>query len=104
ECLWVRVVAAEGASPTLVLPDTCVDLIWRQDQGAFVAGPDTGPSPTPVTPGAIFVGARFRPGAGGPALGLPLSEILDRRVPLGDLRASLARTLPGTLGPSEAVD
>src|SRR5205807_2068203 len=43
-------------------------------------------------------------GAGGPALGLPLSEILDRRVPLGDLRASLARTLPGTLGPSEAVD
>ena len=41
--------------------------------------------------------ARFRPGAGGPALGLPLSELRDQRVDLADLHPALARLLPGTL-------
>jgi AraC-like DNA-binding protein len=39
-----------------------------------VAGPDTGPVPSDHGPDAVFVGARFRPGAGGAALGLPLSS------------------------------
>jgi AraC-like DNA-binding protein len=102
-CVWVQVVPPEGAEPTLVLPDACADLIWQRDQGAFVAGPDTGPVPTPLPPGSILVGARLRPGAGGPALGLPLIEILDQRVDLRDLRSEPARQLPGSLGPSEAL-
>jgi hypothetical protein len=48
-CLWVRVVAQEGP-PTRVLPDACVDLIWESGRGAFVAGPDTGPTVVPVSP------------------------------------------------------
>ena len=63
-CLWMRVVSPQGAPPTLVLPDACVDLIWEQGRGAYVAGPDTGPAPTPLPPGRILVGARFHPGAG----------------------------------------
>src|SRR5215218_5925953 len=99
-CLWVRT----GGGPTTdVLPDGCSDLIWQAGRGAFVAGPDTGPSPTTAPPGAVFVGARFRPGAGGAALGLPLSELRDLRVGLEELRPALAGRLPGDLEPRRAL-
>lgn len=102
-CLWMRVVPPEGAAPTLVLPDACIDLIWQQGRGAYVAGPDTGPVPTPLPPGTIFVGARFRPGAGGPALGIPLKELRNLRVDLLDLRPELARHFPATVAPSKVL-
>jgi len=109
-CLWVSVVPAGGAPPRLVLPDACVDLIWQQGHGVFVAGPDTGPVPSPRAPGTVFAGVRLRPGAGGPALGMPLSVLLDQRVDTVDLRglhpagpaADLAR-LPGSLAPDMAM-
>ena len=44
-CLWVRTV---DDAPADVLPDACSDLIWQAGRGAFVAGPDTGPSPVAV--------------------------------------------------------
>jgi AraC-like DNA-binding protein len=102
--VWVRIVPATGAPPALVLPDTCVDLIWRQDQGAFLAGPDTGSWSSPLPPGSVLVGARLPPGAGGPALGLPLSELRNQRVDIVDLRRELARRLPATLAPAEALE
>ena len=51
----------------------------------------------------MFVGARFRPGAGGAALGLPLSELRDLRVGLEELDPALAERLPGDLEPDEAL-
>ena len=51
----------------------------------------------------MFVGARFRAGAGGAALGLPLSELRDLRVGLEELRPELAERLPGDLDPREAA-
>jgi hypothetical protein len=42
-----------------------------------VAGPDTGPVPTLLAPGTVLAAVRFRPGAGGGALGIPLSELRD---------------------------
>lgn len=102
-CLWVRVIPPEGAQPTLVLPDACVDLIWQQDRGAYVAGPDTGPVPTRLPAGTVLIGARFRPGAGGPALGIPLNELLNQRVDFSDLRPELARQFPATITPSVAL-
>ncbi|MGH3249826.1 MAG: helix-turn-helix domain-containing protein, partial [Trebonia sp.] len=89
--------------PVLVLPDACSDLIWEEGIGAYVAGPDTGPVRTVTRPGAVFVGARFRPAAGGQALGLPLSELRDQRVPLAALRSDVARALPATLSPAWAA-
>jgi AraC-like DNA-binding protein len=86
-----------------VLPDGCTDLIWQSGAGAFVAGPDTGPAPAARPPGTVFVGARFRPGAGGAALGVPLSELLDQRVAAADLPAVPAGRLPGSLAPAEAM-
>jgi AraC-like DNA-binding protein len=102
-CLWAQVTPDGGDREVLVLPDACTDLIWAPGQGAFVAGPDTGPVPTVMTAGTVMVGVRFRPSAGGPALGLPLSELRDRRVGLADLRRGDARRLPGWLDPDTAL-
>jgi AraC-like DNA-binding protein len=97
-CLWVRT----GRDATQILPDGCSDLIWQAGRGAFVAGPDTGPVGLTAS-GGVFVGARFRPGAGGAALGLPLSELRDLRVPLDALRPELAERLPPDLDPRVAA-
>jgi AraC-like DNA-binding protein len=110
-CLWVGVTPAGGAPPTLVLPDACADLIWQCGRGVFVAGPDTGPVPSSLPPGTVLAGVRLRPGAGGPALGMPLSALLDQRVDASDLRrerpagpaADLARLLPGWITPDAAM-
>jgi AraC-like DNA-binding protein len=103
-CLWVSVVPDTGAPvPSLILPDACSDLIWEQGIGPYVAGPDTGPARTPARPGAVFVGVRFRPAAGGQVLGLPLSELRDQRVPLAELPVDAARDLSPTLSPEVAA-
>ena len=102
-CLWAQVIIEDAGWPGLVLPDGCTDLVWEQGRGAFVAGPDTGPVPTTMTAGTVILGVRFRPSAGGPALGLPLSELRDQRVDLADLRPADARRLPGTLDPDTAM-
>jgi AraC-like DNA-binding protein len=94
----------------LILPDGCSDVIWEQGAGATVAGPDTGPFiPGEPTPGAIVVGVRFRPGAGGQVLGLSLSDLRDLRVPLADVLTAQAAArvpaarIPAELSPAEAV-
>jgi AraC-like DNA-binding protein len=56
-----------------------------------------------MAPGTILVGARFRPGAGGPALGCPLAHIRDQRVDLADLLPGLAARLPADLTPEQAL-
>jgi AraC-like DNA-binding protein len=68
-----------------------------------VAGPDTGPNLARLPPRTVLVGARFRPGAGGAALRVPLSKLLDQRVDAADLPAVPARRLPGSLAPAEAL-
>ena len=102
-CLWAQVTLDGGDREGLVLPDACCDLIWAPGQGAFVAGPDTGPVRTVMTAGTVMVGVRFRPSAGGPAFGVPLSELRDLRVGLADLRRRDAGRLPGTLDPDVAL-
>jgi AraC-like DNA-binding protein len=99
-CLWTSVSTGE---PTLVLPDACSDLIWQPGAGAFIAGPDTGPWPSALPAGTVLVGVRLRPGAGGPALGLPLTELSDQRVALADVLPGLARQLPGDLSAGAAL-
>jgi AraC-like DNA-binding protein len=102
-CLWVSVTAPDRPALTAVLPDGCTDLIWRRGHGAFLAGPDTGPAPAEMPPGTILVGARFWPGAGGPALGLPLAEVRDQRVDLVACLPRLASQLPSDLTPDQAL-
>ena len=103
QCLWVSVMPPDGGKPTLVLPDACIDLIWQSGVGAFVAGPDTGPVPDSRPAGTVIVGARFRPGVGGAALGVPLSEVLDQRMDADGLPGVPRGRLPGSLSPEEAM-
>jgi AraC-like DNA-binding protein len=98
-CVWAGIAPADAGRDSLVLPDGCSDLIWEQGTGGYVAGPDTGPVRTSTPPGAVLVGVRFRPSAGGPALGLPLSEIRDQRAELATLLPVAMRQPPGTLSP-----
>ena len=102
-CLWASVVPDGDWGESLVLPDGCSDLIWEQGTGGYVAGPDTGPVRSVMKAGTVVIGVRFRPSAGGPALGVPLSELRDQRVELSDLRRRDARRLPGTLDPDTAA-
>lgn len=101
-CLWISVTPpGRDGSKTDVLPDGCVDLIWQQGRGAFFAGPDTGPAPAITPPRTVLVGVRFRPGAGGPALGIPLAEVRDQRIDMAELVPWLARKLPAGASPEE---
>jgi AraC-like DNA-binding protein len=103
-CLWVAVTAADAApSIAAVMPDGCTDLIWECGKGVVVAGPDTRPAPADMAPGTILVGARFRPGAGGPALGVPLADLRDQRIDLADLLPGPAGRLSADLTPDQAL-
>jgi AraC-like DNA-binding protein len=102
-CLWAAVVPEGTDRVTLVLPDACSDLIWEQGVGGYVAGPDTGPVRVVTKAGTVIVGVRLRPAAGGQALGLPLSELRDQRVPLAELLPSAAKRLPATMDPAVAA-
>ena len=103
-CLWAQVNDSSAERAGLVLPDGCTDLIWEQGRGTYVAGPDTGPVATTMAAGAVILGVRFRPSAGGPALGIPLSELRDLRADLADLRPPQARQLTASLDPQIAAD
>jgi hypothetical protein len=89
QCVWS--VRTDGADS--VLPDGCMDVIWTGER-QLVAGPDTGANRSGVpAAGLEVVGVRFRPGAGGAALGLPASELRDARLDLEDLWGAPAREL-----------
>jgi AraC-like DNA-binding protein len=106
-CLWASVPPGGGGRDALVLPDGCCDLIWERGAGAYAAGPDTGPVRASTPPGTVIIGVRFRPSSGGPALGLPLSEIRDERPGLADVlpaaTSALAKRLPPALDPAVAA-
>ncbi len=101
-CLWAR----RGDGETVrVLPDACVDLVWRPAQGAVLAGPDTEHWLSPTTADELILGARFLPGAGA-ALGVPLAELRNQRVPLslvGLPAIGADDRLHGELPPQEAA-
>jgi AraC-like DNA-binding protein len=105
-CRWERGVPTDDRrDSTLVLPDGCVDLLWRGGE-VVVAGPDRTAQDTPLRAGETIRGIRMRPGVAGAVLGMPASELLDLRVPLPDVRGSSSERLSERLreaGSSESV-
>jgi AraC-like DNA-binding protein len=81
--VWMNDLTRSVARDFYVVPDGCVDILWT-GESLCVAGPDTHPILEPVRPGGKVVGVRFLPGAAYPWLGVPLSEILNDRVPLAE--------------------
>src|SRR5215203_4912161 len=89
-CRWLRELPADDpADSTLVLPDGCVDLLWR-DGKLTVAGVDTAARRSPVRPGSAIAGIRLRPGVAGAVFGIPASELLDEQLPLEEILGARA--------------
>jgi AraC-like DNA-binding protein len=101
-CTWSQHVApATDPYVHRVVPDACVDIIWR-DEHLEVAGPDTSAVLAVLTPGASVVGLRFRPGHASAFLGVGASELVDARVDLAALWGAGATRLAERL--AEAPD
>ena len=91
-CVWMQAIAADSGGPATVVPDGCVDILWRNGR-LSVAGPDMTASSPVLRPGSTVVGLRFQPGAARAWLGLPMREIVGREVLLEDLWGYRARKL-----------
>jgi AraC-like DNA-binding protein len=103
-CRWVRDVGEdESSDSTLILPDGCVDLIWR-DGELTVAGLDRTARLSPVAAGHRYLGVRLRPGVAGAVLGIPASEVVDEQVGLDQVLGGQADELAERLGENEGED
>src|SRR3954465_9028913 len=92
-CRWVREVPGEETrDSTLILPDGCVDLIWRNNE-LILAGTDRTAWRSPIARGERMLGLRLRPGVAGAVLGMPASEVLDVHTRLEDLLGRWATEL-----------
>lgn len=98
-CLWVRTASASGA--VRVMPDGCIDAVWQQGVGVTIAGPDTTAKLIERSAGDLLVGIRFLPGAGGPALGMPVDGLRDLHVDARDVHPEL--DLDGEHSPDEVL-
>ncbi|WP_018255527.1 helix-turn-helix domain-containing protein [Salinispora mooreana] len=99
---WRSVTSPDGA-PTRVLPDGCLDLIWR-DGAVFAAGPDTTARVAPSAPGSHYAALRFGAGTGPGVLGVPAGEMVDRQVPLETVwPAAAVRTIAEAADPLAAL-
>lgn len=94
--LWRSDLPVGHSGEVAVLPDGCVDILWR-DGRLYVVGPDVVAAHPQLAPGAQVLGARFRPGAARAWLGLPLSELVGTAVELDVLLGARARQLAASL-------
>jgi AraC-like DNA-binding protein len=85
ECFWTRNDEAPS-DVQRVLPDGCADLVFDLRKGSSaVVGTMTKPLLLPPHGSFEFFGVRFRPGRAAAFLRIPLAEITDARVPLGEI-------------------
>src|SRR5215831_15054930 len=83
-CVWVNDLSESQNESVRVVPDGCADIVWT-GRSLIVAGPDTQSILDRLPRGAVVVGVRFHPGVASSWLGLPLSDIVNSRVPLSEL-------------------
>ena len=103
-CRWERDSSADDpVVEKLILPDGCVDLLWRNGK-LTVAGLDRTAWRSPVSAGDSIVGVRLRPGVAGAVFGIPASELLDVRVPLDELLGERAAEIAERLEVAQGRD
>jgi AraC-like DNA-binding protein len=100
-CAWERTDESKQRE-IVVLPDGCVDIVWRADGRLFIAGPDLGPVVHPHPHGLHFTGLRLAPGAAATVLGVAADELRDRQVALDDLWGIEAERLADRLDANPA--
>lgn len=80
ECLWEN--EPETDIVQRVVPDGCVDIIWLHERELVITGADSHARRVPLRGATRLSGIRLAPGAAGPVLGIPASEVRDQDVPL----------------------
>jgi len=95
---------APGPVSHHVPPDGCTCLVGIVAEGAAttvaVSGPWLEPLVVPADPAAWYCGLRFRPGAAGPALGVPAERLRNASQPLVFLSPGLAAVFGASLAKS----
>jgi AraC-like DNA-binding protein len=81
-CAWER---SGGGAPVRVLPDGCIDIVWREGRGAQVVGANRTAFLVELDAGVEVVGVRMRPGAGAALLGVDAAALCDALLPLDDV-------------------
>jgi AraC-like DNA-binding protein len=95
-------VSLNHSGSVAVVPDGCVDLLWRD--GRFtVVGPDITAATPELGPGSIVLGIRFMPGAAANWLGPPLTEIIGREVPMAEFWGSMADQVTDRIGAASST-
>lgn len=94
--LWRSDLPVGHSGEVAVLPDGCVDILWR-DGRLYVVGPDVVAAHPQLTPGAQVLGARFQPGAARAWLGVPLGEMVGTAVELDAVLGPQARRMAARL-------
>ena len=89
-CMWTACVSApvSAQAPHVhrVLPDNCVDILWQDDgRQAYAVGMMSASFMVPAARPVRTVAVRFRPGAAGLFLGVPLHPLTDARAELAEL-------------------
>ncbi|MDP9891610.1 AraC-like DNA-binding protein [Variovorax boronicumulans] len=102
QSIWTSVLPDSHAGDIAIVPDGCVDLIWRAGR-LWVAGPDVVAARPDLPPGARVLGARFQPGAARHWLGIPLSKIVGQAVELTDLQGVRARDFVSRMEEAESI-
>lgn len=91
-CAWIHDIGRAPACDIAVVPDGCCDIIWTGEE-LMVVGPDRTAAFPMLTDRMRITGMRFRPGSAFSWLGVPLSEIVGRTLPLNDLWGKAARDI-----------
>jgi AraC-like DNA-binding protein len=101
-CAWVNKVAADHRGPIVIVPDGCVDLLWRKDR-FLVVGPDAVAARPDLGAGSTILGLRFNPGAAARWLNVPMTDLVGCEVEMADIWGHKARTIAEQL-PVAACD
>ncbi|WP_432284754.1 helix-turn-helix domain-containing protein [Aminobacter sp. BA135] len=84
QCVWTNAIPDDHVGPVAVVPDGCVDLLWK-DGRLMVVGPDIVAASPELHGGTTVLGIRFRPGAALRWLRTPLSAMVGQSVDLADI-------------------
>jgi AraC-like DNA-binding protein len=91
-CAWVNTVADDHVGPITIVPDGCVDLLWRKDR-FLIVGPDAIAAHPDLGAGNTILGLRFTAGSAARWLNLPMTALVGREVEMADIWGQKAHAM-----------
>jgi AraC-like DNA-binding protein len=85
-----------------VVPDGCIDIVWTEEAGTIVVGPNTRAFLVSLPPGVRVAGVRLHPGAAPSLLGVSAPALRDGRVAIDSAWGDAGRLLAARLDDASA--